>query len=144
MSVRETSKAALLRVISSGVLGEMQKLVYEALHNHGPCTANELYIQLSRRRATNQANIPTRLGELRAMGSVVEKSKRKCSVTGQTVLVWECTDRVPIKLAKEKSKKDQIAELKAMLKEAVRLQIGGGIIAIRMFQKREDVKRAIK
>jgi hypothetical protein len=118
MSVRDTSKKALEKVISSGELGNMQKLVYEALFNYGPCTANELYKNLVGKKKINQANITTRLGELRAMGSVVEKDKRPCKVTKQTVLVWECTHRVPIKPAKKPTKKEEIANLKRLLKLA--------------------------
>ena len=118
MSVRSTSKKSLREVIESGVLGDMQKMVYEALHSYGPCTANELYKHLTRRKKINQANITTRLGELRAMGSAAEKGKRVCSVTGKRVLVWECTHKIPIKYIKPKSKATQITELKTLLREA--------------------------
>lgn len=115
MSVRSTSTASLKAVIESGQLGEMQKVVYATLHKYGPCTANELYVHLARRKRINQANIPTRLGELRAMKSVAEKGKRKCGVTGQTVLVWECTGLLPIKPPKRESYKSQVAALREKL-----------------------------
>lgn len=118
MSVRKSSKDALKRVIDSGELSNMQRVVYEALFTYGPCTANELYKRLVGRKKINQANITTRLGELRAMGSVREKGKRTCTVTKMTVLVWECTHKVPIKPAPKPTKQEKIDHLKRVVIDA--------------------------
>lgn len=100
---RRTSVAAFDEIKESGLLSERRFQVYEALFNHGPCTANELRKYLSTSMPNNiNLNIVTRLGELRDMGVAYEVRERPCRMTGMTVIEWDVTERLPRKLVKPK------------------------------------------
>lgn len=102
---RSTSINALREISASGLLGKMQLEVYSALEQNGPCTANELFQFMERSCGPvkrNQANITTRLGELRDRGVAEEVNRRECSVTKMTVTVWDVTGNLPKKIAKAK------------------------------------------
>lgn len=103
MPVRQTSKDAFKEVMESGVVGDKQRYYYDLLYKYGPCTANEL-LQYGKRSNINQANVTTRLGELRDMGVVRELDKRECEVTLMKCLVWDVTDKKPIKAPKKLTK----------------------------------------
>ena len=50
----------------------------------------------------------SRLSELRSVGAVYEVGTRRCSVTGHNVILWDVTDRLPLKakpVALRKSRK---------------------------------------
>lgn len=47
-----------------------------------------------------RGNIRARVHELRNMGLLTELGKRKCTVTGMTVLLYDVTDKVPQKTAR--------------------------------------------
>jgi hypothetical protein len=109
--VRDTSIEAYKKVMDCGFVGRKQKLVYDCLYSHGPCTATELFQHLRKGNVSNE-NIVTRLGELRDMGIVAEVDKRECKVTGYRVLVWDCTSKHPIKMPKKKTKAEKKVEIK--------------------------------
>ncbi len=94
MSIRETSREALRIILANGLLSKRRTEIYEALVEYGPCTGNELFRRIPASKRIN-ANVVTRLGELRDMGIVKEVGTRICEVTGKRVLVWETTGVVP-------------------------------------------------
>lgn len=103
--VRQTSIEAYNAIKNSGLLGPMQWRVYDALYKHGPCTGAELFYRMNINRNPTHSNVTTRLGELRDEYDVVrELPKRRCtrSPIGAIVIVWDVTDRVPIKRNKPK------------------------------------------
>ena len=102
MTVRKTSVVTYHSIKESGVLSARRMEVYEALYQYGPKTGNELFHSMKSVAFLHNANIITRLGELRDMGAVEEVRERKCSVTGQNVIEWDVTGEMPRKLAKNK------------------------------------------
>lgn len=116
MTVRDTSIEAFKEILESGELGEMQRIVYEHLYMHGPCTASELFHFMSQaKRNPTHSNITTRLGELRDSGAVKECGKRECQVTGRKVLTWDVTMDMPVKtrkLSKAEKKEQILSELR--------------------------------
>lgn len=115
MPVRQTSKDAYKEVQDSGFIGDKQKYYYDLLYKYGPCTANELF-RFGKRSNINQANVGTRLGELRDMGVVRELDKRECEVTLMKCIVWDVTDKMPLrppkKLTKAEKKELVLSELR--------------------------------
>jgi hypothetical protein len=114
-SVRETSRAAFHSICESGVLSRARLQTYKNLYEFGPCTASELFYHSNRGRNPSHSNITTRLGELRDMECVSEVGKRKCSVTGETVLVWAVNGNHPKKLEKTDTYKLKTKRLIALL-----------------------------
>lgn len=97
MSVRDTSIEAYHAVMESGYIGKMQKRVYAALYEHGPCTAGELFYKMSLGRNPSHSNVGTRLGELRDQyGVAVEMPAKKfCERSGHLAIEWDVTSRHP-------------------------------------------------
>lgn len=94
MSARDTSAAAFHELEASGAIETQQELVLKALKGLGPSTGGEIAHAIMsgpdgalRWRAAHQTS--TRLRALQKSGAVRECGKRKCSVTGMTVIEWE-------------------------------------------------------
>lgn len=100
--VRPTSIQTYREIRDSGLLSKRRWEVYDALYEHGPCTANELFKKWKVRSFVTQQNIHPRLGELRELGVVAELEKRRCEVTGREAYVWITTDDMPVKFEKPK------------------------------------------
>ena len=100
--VRDTSISAYYDLINDEALGKRHKIIFEALilanKDMGAITTNELYADYLRKSGLANANISTRLGELRDMGAIEERAKRKCGITGHTVMTWHFTGRKPEKV----------------------------------------------
>lgn len=100
--VRDTSIEAFYDLINDEALGKRHKIIFEALilanNDNGPITTNELYTDYLRRSGLANANISTRLGELRDMGAIEEKAKRACRITGKRCLTWHFTGNKPQKV----------------------------------------------
>lgn len=112
--IRSTSAATFRRIKEDGLLSKRRLQVYEALYEFGPCTGSELYRQMALRSAVSNSNVVTRLGELRDCGAAYEVRERKCQVSGQMVIEWDVTEKVPTELPKKKSKtevRNRLAEL---------------------------------
>lgn len=118
MNVRDTSIEAYHKIKESGVLSERRMEVYDILFNHGPLTATEIF-QYSKLNGVKgyRHNTNSRLYELRDMGVVKEVQTTTCSVTGQTVILWDVTSNLPEKLEKKKSNKEIIQELTLQITE---------------------------
>lgn len=103
--IRQTSIHAYNAIKENGMLSRRRWQVYDSLFRHGPLTGSELMLKIRNDHnvpiATN-TNVTTRLGELRSMGVVYEIRERDCSITGQKVIEWDVTDRLPAKLEKPK------------------------------------------
>lgn len=100
--IRETSIEAYRDLIDRDVLGKRQAEVLEAMIKangiEGAITANELYTGYLNRSGLTNSNIRARLTELRDMGSIEERAKRNCHITGQKVLTWHFTGAKPQKI----------------------------------------------
>lgn len=121
MRTRATSAEAYKEIRDSGLLKNLQLQVYEALYTFGPCTANELYRQAFSNNNTNSANLGARLFELREFQVAYEQCKRVCSITKKRAIVWDLTDKLPVKPPKKKTKEQKkveiLNELRVMYKE---------------------------
>lgn len=115
MPVRRTSVEAYREIEAQGLLSPKRWEIYCILYQYGPLTANEVFRRLQGSSRINQANIATRLHEMREMGCVYEVRQRPCSVTGMEVIEWDVTDNLPTALppraisAKKKLEKARLA-----------------------------------
>lgn len=103
--IRDTSIEAYKKIRENGLLSKRRFEVYDILFNNGPLTGSEVAIKFKKTYghfAPSNTNIVTRLGELRDTGAVREVNKTMCSVTGMTVILWDVTSKLPIKLEKTK------------------------------------------
>ncbi len=100
--IRDTSISAYYDLINDDLLGKRHKIIFEALIlanlDSGPLTTNELYAEYLRKSGLANANISTRLGELRDMGAIEERDKRACTVTGKRCMTWHFTGDKPQKV----------------------------------------------
>jgi len=102
--VRDTSRAALIAMEQGNLLTKRRLQIYRALFRAGPCTANELLLEMPAEEVRNAANINTRLRELNLQGVVSEVGKKVCTVTGMNVIEWDVTSKMPKELPPKTSK----------------------------------------
>jgi len=100
---RQTSIDAY-KIKSEGLLSERRWQVYDVLYEIGPATGGEVFKAFKKKYGVlvpTNSNTITRLGELRNCGVVKEIGTRECTVSGQNVIVWQVTDKLPVKFKKE-------------------------------------------
>lgn len=97
MTARETSIEVYHRMEVDGLLSPRRWEIWKVLFHQGPLTANEIFRVVYGNSSINQANVPARLNEMREMGCVKEAGERACSVTGNTVILWDVTAKLPQK-----------------------------------------------
>ncbi len=103
---RETSIQAFNTIKENGLLSERRWRVYEILFKHGPMIGSqvaEAYREIYG-RTSNSETVRNRLTELRDMGCVAEMGKTIDEKTGMSVIQWDVTKRVPVKVDKSKHK----------------------------------------
>lgn len=123
--VRDTSIEVFHRIRAEGLLSERRLEVYSALFEHGPCSANELFRKMRGSIRVSQAAIQPRLNELVAMGCAVELQTRPCRVTGNRVIEYDVTSKMPKKLEKkEPTKLKRVNALKLAFDLKTALMIG--------------------
>lgn len=103
---RTTSIATYDQIIREGLLGKLQLEVYGLLFVHGPMTANELMRVAKEDRAIlnhqRLESLGRRLSELRNNGTVIEKGTKICSVSKRKCIIWEATNKLPVRTVKLK------------------------------------------
>lgn len=122
MNVRQTSIQTYHAIKESGLLSRRRWQCYDIVFSHGPCTANQAWehmVDCGYISRSSNANVVTRLGELRDMGVVREVEVTRCPVTGQSVILWDVTDRMPVTLPKKETNKQIIKRLEHRLHGAV-------------------------
>lgn len=100
-NVRQTSIDAYHEIKESGLLSKRRMEVYDWLFHNGPATGNEVFQGMVNNKMITNANITTRLGELRDMGVAYEVGVVKCPVTGKSVIQWDVTGSLPNKVEKK-------------------------------------------
>lgn len=118
--VRQSSIEAFKHIKENGLLSARRFNVYEFIVLHGPCTFKQIDMAL-RQPTITSGSYSGRLSELRRMGLIKEVGTTKCPVSGNTVILWEATDRTdPLEIgtAEKEGKGPTKAQLKDMLKEA--------------------------
>jgi len=116
---RSTSIEAYHKIKDEGLLSLRRWQVYDVLFRFGPLTGNEVLKYLQGHhgiKAGNAPSIVSRLGELRAVGIVIEKGKRMCTVSGMKVILWDVNSKLPIKLEKEIKEKCHACNGKGYIK----------------------------
>jgi len=104
--VRKTSIAAFNNIKENGLLSERRFQVYNSLFDCGPATGGEVFEKMREKYGVLipvNSNTITRLGELRELGVAEELGERVCSISGQNVILWDVTDRLPVKYEKPRS-----------------------------------------
>lgn len=106
--IRDTSIEAYNKIKRDGLLSERRWQVYDILYEIGPATGGEIFRHMKKKYGPTiptNSNVTTRLGELRHFGVAMEIGKRKCTMTGQMVILWDVTSKLPLKFDKpEKTK----------------------------------------
>ena len=100
---RQTSREAYETIKNNGMLSKRRWEAYHILYHNGPMTCGELFSHSDLKNLKGyRQNFVARLGELRDVGVVVELGTKKCSITGNNVILWDVTSNLPVKLKKEK------------------------------------------
>jgi predicted transcriptional regulator len=100
--MRRTSAASFAKIEADGLLSDLRFKVYRALYRHGPMTANE--VNCFHVKGHNQSSISPRFAELEKQGVIYAVLERACRVTGNTVIAWDVTEKLPMKLPKKVKK----------------------------------------
>jgi hypothetical protein len=103
--IRETSKQAYNEITVSGLLTDARYVVYTSIYHHGPLTAGECFLKMQEDHVGHtivKGSVCARLTELRRLGVVAEVGKRKCALTGKNAILWQVTNKLPIKPAPTK------------------------------------------
>lgn len=118
MGARQTSIDCYNKIKASGLLSRRRFEVYECLLNNSPATAGELCDLMGGSSVIRHGSVNGRLTELRQSGAIQEVGTRICKITGMNVIEWDLTDRLPIKVKKEKTKtkKEKVEDVLAMIK----------------------------
>ncbi len=114
---RQTSVDAYNKAKEKGLLTGKRLAIYEVLIQNGPLTTNEIFAKLVVSSKMNHPNVHARLAELRDMDAVRELGTKKCSVTGNLVILWDVTDNVPVKFSKKLSVGQRLEIAEAFIRE---------------------------
>lgn len=97
--VRQTSIEAYHKIKNEGLLSKRRFQIYESLFlADKPLTATQIANRLECSKSPSVGiNVHARLGELRSLGVICECSLTKCPITKQTVILWDVTNKLPVK-----------------------------------------------
>ena len=98
MNTRQTSINCYNEIKLEGLLSKRRMEVYEAIYNSAPCTSAEAMMSILRESGDVLSQSRARFTELRELGVIFEKGEKVCSMTGRTVIEWDLTDRLPVKV----------------------------------------------
>ena len=101
---RQTSIDCYNQIKAEGLLSDLRFSVYDWLYSNGPATAQEVTTGLAN-GSQDHGSFSTRLSELRDQGAVKECGKVKSKTTSRTVIQWDVTDNLPVKIEKKKTAK---------------------------------------
>ena len=103
--VRQTSSAVYHQMERDGLLSARRWEAYKILYEFGPMTSNEIFEKAKLHGNPNyRHNTNARMTELRDLGVAAELGTRKCSVTGNMVILWDVTTALPKKVVKAAGK----------------------------------------
>lgn len=95
---RRTSIDVYNKIKEDGLLSKLRFEVYEILFKYGPLTQMELCKKTNGVRQ-DRTYMP-RFAELKNMGVLEDIGTKECSITGREVLLWDVTNRLPVKFEK--------------------------------------------
>jgi len=96
---RQTSINAYNKIKAEGLLGKLQAQVYDNLYHSGPLTIAEC--SQYHLPSIDSRSVSPRFAELEKKGVITTVGKRKCSVTGREVLLWDVTANLPAPVPKK-------------------------------------------
>ena len=104
---RETSREAYHKIKDQGLLSQKRWQVYDILFAIGPATGSQVASEYRKRygRTSNSETVRNRLTELRDAEVVKEVGRTNDQHTGMSVLQWDVTSKLPIKLIRNKKPK---------------------------------------
>lgn len=104
--VRQTSMEAYQTIKESGLLSNRRFQVYDVLFNNGPLTGAQVATIMKGTYGIHSQSetIRNRLTELRDMGCIQECGEAVDQYTNMKVILWDVTDKLPMKLQKKKKK----------------------------------------
>ena len=106
MAIRQTSIDCYNQIKAEGLLSKRRLEVYEAIFKSAPCTSAEaMQGRLNSTNVLSQSR--ARFTELRELDVIYEKGDKVCGVTGRKAIVWDLTDRLPVKENKPITAKQQ-------------------------------------
>lgn len=112
--MRETSIQVFHQIEAEGLLSKMRFMVYSIVVNKGPLTIAEAskYVPL-----IDSRSISPRFAELERVGCIAAIGRKICSVTGREVILWETTNKLPVKLEKPERHKCKTCDGKGYTEE---------------------------
>jgi len=119
--IRDTSIGSYREIEDNGLLSRARFIIYEILFSDGPLTAGEIFTILKDEGGPHsvvKGSVCARLTELRRSGVVREVSKRICSTTGMTAIVWDVTSKLPTKF--KKSYREELKEVENKIRKLIK------------------------
>ncbi len=117
--MRQTSYEAFKQIESEGLLSKLRFVVYKALYEGGPMTAQEtwhyLRDQAARRGEARINGITPRFSELFRCGVIEEDGERPCKITKRKCIVWKVNAKLPVKLERPHRRKCKACDGKGYL-----------------------------
>lgn len=111
---RETSIKAYHEAIATGLIKGRRAEVLEVIAKHGPITSMEVFKIIDDAKPDHVVKVGrynrSRFSELRDMGVIEEVGKRKDSVTGYEVIVYDMTGRAPVALGTRTSRTTKLKQ----------------------------------
>lgn len=108
MARRQTAIDAYDTIKANGLLSKRRWEAYDLVFRHGPLTSGELDRLESEQLGIWTRGASPRLNELVKLGVIAELPPRRCTATGQTVIEYDVTGKIPSPEALSKKGRDQL------------------------------------
>ena len=107
---RQTSIEVYNKIKSGNYLSKCRFEIYECLFHNQPMTSGEVFSLISKNKKSNSplSQSRARFTELRDMGAIMEVGVKKCSITNNTVILWDVTNKIPSNFKRPQTKKQKI------------------------------------
>jgi hypothetical protein len=115
---RRTSADAYRTIEENGLLGHMMFQVYKILFTYGPMTAGEVFQMGLDLKVWNKAvkgGICARLTDLRDRQVACEVGERECQLSGMRTILWDVTEKLPVKPDRRLTKLEKYRKLNRKL-----------------------------
>lgn len=104
---RQTSIDVFNKIKESGLLSRKRLEVYSVLFEHGPLTGAQVTSIMRQKGfiSTVSETVRNRITELHKMKAVDIVKTVKCPITSQTVIQWDVSNKLPVKITNDKKVK---------------------------------------
>lgn len=136
-TIRTTSIEVYKFLEENGTLSAKRWEVYATVYNNGPMTSAEAFAKINEGKSIKSlTQSRARFTELRGMGLLKETGERECTITGHTVIEWDVTDQLPLKLEK--------AETRASKTEKIIKELNSVHLQVTDIFERQEVQETIE